>query len=308
MSLFGYRSIVPDWANFMPLEEFRAFFRQLEDELVTRRIGHEIDANAGAVRLAQTTDAGGYFDLQNLAQICHGSQQPEWPKIIREYFDRLFQAQTTHRAPLERFADDFSEARGLLKVRLYPSSMDAVHLLVGHQPMEAVVAALTYDLPETVASVPHSHVTGWGVPLPELFDIGLANVQEQDPISPAVVDLDAGVSLSILNGESYFTATHSLFLGDYLDPTVMHGAIFAVPHRQAVIFYPIVDSGALRAIYAIIAIAQGMYKDGPGSISPELYWWRGEGRVDLLPTQATKNSLEFVPPPDFVELMNGNFT
>ena len=42
-----------------------------------------------------------------------------------------------------------------------------------------------------------------------------------------------------------------------------------------------------------------MYREGPGSISPHLYWWR-EGRFAQLPSKVTATSVTFSPPDVFV--------
>jgi hypothetical protein len=46
-----------------------------------------------------------------------------------------------------------------------------------------------------------------------------------------------------------------------------------------------------------------MFEQGPGSISPDLYWWR-EGSVTLLPSQFDGSNIQFMPPDEFVQALN----
>jgi hypothetical protein len=78
------------------------------------------------------------------------------------------------------------------------------------------------------------------------------------------------------------------------------GALAAAPHRHAVLYHVIRDRSAIKAINAMIPAAFGMFQEGPGSISPNLYWWQS-GRLTLLPSRVTAKSIEFAPPPEFVE-------
>jgi hypothetical protein len=38
--------------------------------------------------------------------------------------------------------------------------------------------------------------------------------------------------------------------------------------------------------------------------SPGLYWWR-DGGVSLLPSQVEANNVQFAPPDEFVQVLNG---
>jgi hypothetical protein len=56
----------------------------------------------------------------------------------------------------------------------------------------------------------------------------------------------------------------------------------------------------MMALNSMIPIAFGMYQEGPGSLSAGLYWWRA-GKLQLLPTKVTAQSITFSPSDDFVE-------
>ena len=47
----------------------------------------------------------------------------------------------------------------------------------------------------------------------------------------------------------------------------------------------------------------GMHRDGPGSITPNLFWYR-DGTFEQLPYELEGNQLSFAPSDDFVELLD----
>ena len=51
-------------------------------------------------------------------------------------------------------------------------------------------------------------------------------------------------------------------------------------------------------------IAMNLFREGPGSISDQLYWWRG-GEFVHLPHTVSGKSINFVPPDEFVQALNG---
>ena len=138
----------------------------------------------------------------------------------------------------------------------------------------------------------------------DLFEIGLDNVRAEGRPEVQTFDLDKGARFFALVGDSFFTSSHALALGEVLVPPSEHGALVTIPHRHAVLFHPIVDMKAILAINSMIPVTFGMYQEGPGSVSPNLYWWR-DGALTHLPTKVTSQSITFSPPDAFVnEVLN----
>ena len=46
-----------------------------------------------------------------------------------------------------------------------------------------------------------------------------------------------------------------------------------------------------------------MFRDGPGSISPDLFWRRRDS-LTLLPMAETKRGRVFAPPDDLIDVLN----
>jgi hypothetical protein len=298
----GAGGTLPEWAAFLKPSEFLALLDLVRAECARHGLAAELDAREGKVRVLGDTQAMRFMGLANLAQVCHQCPFHEWPGIVAEHFGRMLNALDGKEELHERLSADFGAARGLLKVRLYPADVAAHGLYTYRRPMDGVIAALVLDLPETVDSVHADQIAAWGRPLDELFAVGLENVRTGDPVEPQTYELGQGGSVRVLGGNSFFTATHALMLGDRLRPPPEHGALVAVPHRHAVIYHPIVDGTVLVAVNTMLPMARGMFQEGPGSVSPNLYWWR-DGDFTLLPAEVGSSTIAFRPPEEFLAML-----
>lgn len=302
---FGSRDDVPDWAKFFAPDEYRAFLGAVDGEMRRRQIPFEF--GDGTVLVTPPGGEKADYGLLNLAQTCHATPRSDWASTIQEHFDNAFRS-TRDSEELDARCDKLEAVRSCLKVRLYHTDyrdqMDGSGL-VHREPAEGLIETLVYDLPGSVRTVPPDHATRWGVPEDELFRIGLANVKaERPPPVAQTFDVGKGAVIRALVGDSFFTASHVLFLEDHLDPRPEFGAVIAVPHRHAVLFHAIVDMRVVAAVNSMIPIAYGMYQEGPGSLSPGLYWWR-PGSLTALPSKVTAQSISFSPPASFVsEVLN----
>lgn len=297
---FGSRDDVPDWARFFSPAEYHAFLEAVELDLRRRGVPYELAE--GTVRVAPPRGEDADYGLLNLAQTCHAAGRAEWASTVREHFDNAFRS-SRDAGEMDARAGSLENVRASLKVRLYHTDYLAQmgeEGLIHRTPAEGLVETLVYDLPGSVRTVPPDHARNWRVPEADLFRLGLENVKAERP-APAkqVFDVGKGATIQALVGDSFFTASHALFLEEHLPDSAGYGALVAVPHRHAVLFHPIRDFRVMAAVNSMIPIAFGMYQEGPGSLSAGLYWWKG-GKLLLLPTKVTSQSVTFSPPDDFV--------
>lgn len=288
---------VPTWASFFDDEQFAEFMLVVEQDLERRG---DVTIEDGVVEL--TIDGGGQhrLGLQNLAQLCNQVERENWRELVREHFDRVIVSTHTH--DLEALSRDWSRVRTMVKVRLYARESlgelteSTVHREVG----EDLVSVLVYDLPDAVATVPTDAPARWPVSLDEVFELALRNVLEQDEIEIETLELDDGTRFSVMVGESFFVTSRLLVLQEHLDPVNAMGALVAVPNRHTLLFSTIVDLGVVDTIHAMAILAHRRHAEGPGSLSPSLYWWR-DGSLLALPTEVDDEGVRFFPPTEFVE-------
>jgi hypothetical protein len=201
----------------------------------------------------------------------------------------------------------YQDARSMLKVRLYPESMLQGHVdeapVVARHLAPGLLAVVARDLPETVEAVPREQAATWGIHDDELFRMGYANVADQDHPQVQTRRLDPGFELTTLSSESFFTTTNGLWPDRYLQVYSATGALVGVPHRHTVLLHPIRDFSALYAINLMLVSLGRMYRQGPGALSPSLYWWR-PGSFTLLPGDVVDGQVRFSPPSEFVQVLN----
>lgn len=294
---------VPSWANFFSAPAYRAFVASVERELIRRGIPYEM--GDGIVRLYNPHGELHTCGLGNLAQMCNQTELKRWEGLIHHHFEVMFTAYLQNH---DRFGRNFDEVRSLLKARLYPSEYlsQLPHTGLVYRPVaEGLIQVLTYDLPTHIVTVARKHPDSWGVSEDELFALAADNLRSDEAPDHQIQVLDGGASLYTLVGNSYFTASHTLILGDYLEPGAEHGAVCVAPHRHIVLYHPLRElETSMQAIMTMIPVALGMYRDGPGSISPQLYWWKN-GTLTLLPIVNSGEDAQFLPPQAFVEQVLG---
>jgi len=287
----------PTWARFMAVEEWRDFLAAVETELQKRQVHYRIDD--GYVWAPWGGDRDEALSLLNLAQLCHAAGREAFPKVIMSHFDALV-AGRSDRALADELVGDLSRARPLLKLRLYPRDTfsEQERDFVIRDIADDLCAVLCFDLPSNVVTVNGGALTRWGCTADDVWYQALANMRRTERIKVENIDV-GGATLSTMTGDSFFIASNLLLLEDYLPTDLPWGALAAVPNRHTMVFHPITDASALRAIDAMVVMANDMCADGPGSISPNLFWWK-DGTLRTLPTRETADHYEFAPPDDFV--------
>lgn len=293
---------VPDWASFLSVEQYRDFLAIVTAELDSRAVQATI--RDGVVRFDHPTAGQLSAGLQNLAQLCHQHPARRWKRIVHDHFD-LFEKIEADRVAFDADARVLPRVQSLLKTRLCATEsleVDEPGSLVTQVVGPGLVALLTFDRPEVVQSVSREQASGWPITIDEALKVGVENVRRGGRLEAKEFPLESGAALQALLAEDFFVSTHALFLGDYLPEDARHGAIVAVPHRHAVLFHPIRDLSVLKAVEAMLVVSAGMFREGPGSVSPFLYWWQ-KGEWTLLPVEVQGDQVSFTPPPEFVELL-----
>lgn len=302
--LFSTSTSVPEWASFFSAPEWKAFTATVERHM--KGVDAQFDWAVGRARIRLPGRSESQAGLSNLAQVCHQHDRGDWALVVSQHFATLLGA-SGDEDEAARLRGDFAAARAKLKVRLYPGETIAMMRKSGpviREVADGLAAVLVLDLAETVRSVSRDEVKGWSTPDDELFEIGLANVKSEGPLTAERVPLEKGGHIDLLGGDTFFAASHLLFLENYLPPGAVRGALAAVPHRHAVLMHAIETLDALMAVSVMASAAAGMHRDGPGSISPEVFWWR-PGKVLRIPTELKNNEIKITPPGEFIEALNG---
>ena len=299
------RAGAPEWASFFTAEQYAVFLECVHRHFAERNTRVSIDE--GVLRLKAATE--GAFGLLNLAQICRAAEEHDWPRIVQEHFDEVLAAYEGVGAPEARIAD-FEAVSDRVAVRVWPEGLLAElgrkpdEMLIWRSDMEGTVTVLVLDLPTSVKNIRPDEAAPWGKSTGDLFALGLANLPKL--CTPRVVlhDLPNGQPSRLLTGDELYVASYALLLDGFPECVGTHGALVGVPNRHAVISCPIEDLRIVGALGVTIQAVCAMAQQGPGTITDNVYWYR-DGKFTQLPYEIDGNELNFEPPDEFVEMLNG---
>ncbi|MDW8350969.1 MAG: hypothetical protein RML99_03570 [Anaerolineae bacterium] len=295
--------VPPLWAHNLDAYEFRTFIDLVERYFVERQIPARVKAEEGVVQ----TEPGAFhhlsvLGLQNVAQACAQVTIERWPSLIAEHFDCIF-AVSGDQSALTVDLGDFAKVREQLRARLYPVDLLSQSVELIHRPgPEGTVEVIVLDLPTTIRTISQPEAEQWAVSAEELFEIGRHNLRRDGLLEPMAVAVPLGVQILLYSGDPYYTASHALFLDAYLPEDLPYGALVGLPRRDVMMLHLIRNIGVTEAIGSMLQAIVGMYSDGPGSLSPHLYWFR-RGEFVVLPYELNNNVLDFSPPIDFSRLL-----
>jgi hypothetical protein len=293
----GDKPPLPEWSPFDDGRTHQAFLDAVEDDLQRRGIGYTL--GDGLVLIAAAgEDEPGQYGLSNLSQQCAAHAPDDWPRVIATHFSSVFALKGRD---FDALAADYDQVRPILRIRLMPDeSMGGVPIAgnTARAIAPGIVAVLVYDFPDSTASVHDDHLASWPVSADAAFEQGLANLAlEPMPLNDDM-EVETGSSVRLWYGDSFYVATRALRLSEIL-PAGTTDALVAVPNRHTLVVHPIVDSGAIPAMQAIYRLAVQLYRDGPGSISDQPYWWHDETLVQV-PHQEQGRKIAVFPPEGLV--------
>lgn len=265
-----------------------------------RRVPGDVMLLEGANRL--------HVSMRNLRQLARLVPRDDWPALVSDHVSTIV---TAIEEPLD--LSDFELAKSLLRTRIYPAEADN-GVLAARPFAPGLIEAVVVDTPTTVRTVTREEAAGWPVSGEALFALGRSGVKSDGPLTCEEQEV-GGVELTVLHGWTFYAATHLAWLDDYIE-LGPYGALVVVPSRSMIAAYPLRVSRAagspgygptVRAATELQVQAQHAYEEGPGSLSPHLFWWRkkgaGEaGALTLLETRFDGDSL--VLPADFLAVLS----
>ncbi|QIB47578.1 immunity 49 family protein [Streptomyces aureoverticillatus] len=172
---------------------------------------------------------------------------------------------------------------------------------------DGLVFAYALDLPTSVRILTDADVERAG--LEELGKAAYANLMRA-PVEHDEVPREGGALLHSVYGDSHFVASKALFLSELAkqvtgEPLPAAGALVVVPTRHLLAFHPLTDGSVAHAVNDLAAYALGAFEDGPGALSPRVYWWHRGGLTCLTVIDHDTRTFSLRPPPELLNLMKG---
>jgi len=243
------------------------------------------------------------YGLANLYQMCKQNPRGDWNAIVQSHFDSALNATKESSALV---GSSFEKQREYISVRIYPEEYinyvgkdNAIYQKLA----DGIVKVLVFDYPSAISNIKPSDAAVWKKDNNYLFDLGLKNANEKYH-TEITKDTSTGYGIYLVSSDDFF-CTNTIIEFDK-NPQLIgkQGSLIGVPNRNSVVSYPIDDKNVVNVIEKMIMIVKGMEGEGPGSISSNLYWYKN-GKFINLPYTMTSNSINFQPPSEFIDMLNG---
>lgn len=293
---------VPEWASSMNQNEFKAFKKTIEVYFSKREI--PVEWGDGTISVPENIMGVGQLGLVNLAQICGQTGTKFYRKIVEDHFESMIRAHAFE-TELEELVKDFESIKQYIGVRLYDVEYIAVigkEFTVGKDIGDDIYAMLVFDLPHSVENIKPEQILSWNKTEEELFALGMENIKKNYPLTLTEEDL-GGIKSWVVQSDHFYAANVIFSLNDWAHLIGKEGVLIGLPHRHATLIYPINNLDVIKAINILIPLIHYMNQKGPGSLSNNLYWVKDDVFIPL-PYTLTDEKLEFIPPDEFVKVIN----
>ncbi|MEU0730603.1 immunity 49 family protein [Streptomyces sp. NPDC006140] len=246
---------------------------------------------------------GHQYSLESLAHTCSRAPEEHWPDLVAAHFDRLRQASQGDESAEELLRGVHAR---LLPIDSIPSELLG-SLRYTRVVADGLVFAYALDGPTSVRLLTDRDVERAG--LQALGEAARANLMRV-PVRHEEVGVEGGARLRSVYGDSPFVAGQALFLAEVAWKVVGErlpdaGALVVVPTRHNLVYHPIADGSVVEAVNSLAAYALGAHEDGPGALSPRVYWWHRGSLTSLTVIDHETLTFSLQPPPHLLGLMKG---
>jgi hypothetical protein len=299
---------LPERFSFMSKEEQLGFQDSIMRYFQKSYPNFVINFSEGFIK---DPEAGTIYGMDNVAQQYYNfhkydnADSEAKRKIISEHFNTLLKGKQEQEKILKN-RTNYNLIKRYISVRLYPpdylktTGKDIIY----REDLEGIITALVYDLPSTVIIVKPEDTESWKMDKDELFAVGFKNTFSNNMVDITQEKFVDNSTLWMIGGEAHLFASAFIYdLAKYSKLIGKYGSLISIPHRHMVLVFPINDMSILPAINQFIIIADGIYREGPGSISPNIFWHHYDNFTNL-PYKLTSKEIQFFPPVKFVELLN----
>lgn len=242
-------------------------------------------------RQGETIEAG----LHNLAQMAAGLPDGDWTNLVRDHFIALIQP--------DQKPSDSKTALASLRVRLWPNDyLEQVPEPIYRNIAPGLTLVLVLDLPKSIMGLKNQDLLDWGISQPDAWLAAEQNTSKE-PVELVQQAGPNGTTITFILGDNLYVSSHALWLDRHLTLDPDRGALVGIPTRHLVAAHAIEDLSVVQVVPIMMGSNRRIYDEGPGAISPELYWWR-RGTFTHIPSGEHEGRRSITPPDSFVALLN----
>jgi hypothetical protein len=215
-------------------------------------------------------EGGALFGLLNLFQDVSRLPEAEWRQHIVDHFQRL------RRVPKE--LPEYPAAAEHLRIRLISADIapELAPCLLVRPLADGLAQTLVIRTEYGSRTVPPAALDHWQVAPERLWQQAADHTIWDEPRERRRCIGPRGEQMVWVRG-SFYASSLLLGLNHLMAPANVHGAIAMVPCRDALLYAELRDGKVVDAAVGMLELGGAWYADGPGSLSPDLFWWRPQG-------------------------------
>lgn len=262
--------------------------------------GHEVVIHPDHLEAAD----GQVYGLWNVAAGCKAAgARRHWPDVVQAHVTSLLSE------PVEPSTLPVDEvlAHAVLRVYGTHSIPPEARLRLTHarEIAEDLVETVVLDTPTSVVTLLDDEVERCG--RDALWAAGLEHLVAEPLGEVDRLDVRGGAAVTVIEGESVYTASKLLVLPDVLrrvygDRAYPDGLLVAMPDRHHLLLHPIDDGGVIPALQGMASTVAHFYASAVGGVSPSVYWWR-DGTLERLSAVGGEGGIEVVVGEAFGEVL-----
>lgn len=294
---------VPEWASFFTPEEYDAFIKSIQSYFSEKGVTYEF-GNNGTLQTGPNDFGFKTLGLMNAAQTCKQNELSHYHEIVSSYFDAISKTFAFEKE-FQKIITDYEKVEQYICIKIYPYEYFApigVEFTISQNIVDDLFALLMFDLPDTVVNIKPEQAAHWNKTNEELFEKAKENSRNNYQFHLSKEKL-GNTDIWFIGGGHNFVPNILFELAHYPQLVGSKGALIGIPHRECAIFYMIDSLEVTSAINSLIPTIYGMDREGPGSISNKLLWYR-DGKFENQPYKIVDNTIEFYPTENFLEMLN----
>ena len=262
-------------------------------------------AEPAELRVGSVFHDGVDYGLYNLAQRCRPLPADEWQLCIDDHFAKILAA-TDERREWRELESDFGSAAPLLRLRLQSPDMRRPGDCLAREELPGTVSHVVADMPSSLLGILDDVLERWQRSAEEVFALARAQTVRDCPIEWEEVSLGPAPSpcLFVASADHFFVCTHVFRLDAWPRLTAADGCLVAIPDRQTMLVLPLVAGGLSEAVESLVSLAHRRHEQGPGSVSPHLYWRRADGGFEVQLCEMQDGSLQVTPSRAFADVLD----
>jgi hypothetical protein len=244
---------------------------------------------------------GHRYSLRDLGHLCRQAPVERWPEVVAGHFARLREAGRGGEGREELLRG--THARLLPEDAITPDLAGSMRYV--RKAADGLVLAYALDQPTSVRILTDTDVERAGAK--ELAEAARANLMRVE-VRHEEIPVEGGAVLHSLYGDSPFVASQALYLAQAAhratgESLPAEGALVVVPTRHNLVYHPIADGSVVAAVNSLAGYAMRAHGDGPGALSPRLYWWHRGQLTSLTVIDDVERSFSVQPPPELLSRM-----